>query len=91
MTTGVSNRGQFMWASFLTLIAAGMGFAVRGGILKDWSEQFGFTQLELGTITGGGLVGFGIIIIAARPIRLDLPHLLYKTRRDAGPCSHLVT
>jgi MFS family permease len=65
MTSDVPNRGKLMWASFLTLIAAGMGFAVRTGILKDWSEQFGFTQFELGTITGGGLVGFGIIIMAA--------------------------
>jgi MFS family permease len=65
MTAGVSNRGQLMWASFLTLVTAGMGFAVRGGILKDWSEQFGFTQLELGTITGFGLAWFGVIIILA--------------------------
>jgi MFS family permease len=50
-------------ASFLTLIAAGIGFSVRGGILGDWSRQFGFTQSELGTITGGGLVGFGVTII----------------------------
>ncbi len=60
-----SNRGKLMWASFLTLIAAGMGFAVRGGILRDWGSQFGFTQMELGTITGGGLVGFGIVIMGA--------------------------
>lgn len=59
------DRGKLMWASFLTLIAAGMGFAVRGGVLKDWSEQFGFTQFELGTITGGGLLGFGIVIMLA--------------------------
>ena len=51
-------------ASFLTLIAAGIGFSVRGAILGDWGEQFGFTQTELGTITGGGLIGFGITIIA---------------------------
>jgi MFS family permease len=51
------------WASFLTLIAAGIGFSVRGAILADWSREFGFTQGELGTITGGGLVGFGITII----------------------------
>ena len=51
------------WASFLTLIAAGIGFSVRGVILKDWGNQFGFTQSELGTITGGGLVGFGLAII----------------------------
>jgi len=54
-----------MWASFLTLIAAGMGFAVRGGVLKDWGDTFGFTQFELGTITGGGLTGFGVVILVA--------------------------
>lgn len=51
------------WASFATLIAAGIGFAVRGAIFGDWESQFGFTKTELGTITGGGLVGFGITII----------------------------
>ena len=57
-----NNRALFI-ASFLTLIAAGFGFAVRGAILGDWGTQFGFTKLELGTITGGGLVGGGITII----------------------------
>ncbi len=50
-------------ASFLTLIAAGMGFAIRGDILGDWESQFGFTKTELGKITGGGLWGFGVMII----------------------------
>jgi MFS family permease len=59
------NRGKLMWASFLTLIAAGMGFGVRTGTLAEWANQFGFTQLELGTITGGGLVGFGAVILGA--------------------------
>jgi MFS family permease len=57
------NEKILFWASFLTLIAAGIGFSVRGAILKDWGDQFGFTQSELGTITGGGLIGFGITII----------------------------
>ena len=57
-----SNFNLFL-ASFLTLIAAGIGFAVRGGVLDDWGAQFGFTKSELGTITGGGLVGFGVTII----------------------------
>lgn len=59
------NRSDkiLFWASFFTLIAAGIGFSVRGVILKDWGSQFGFTQAELGTITGGGLVGFGLAII----------------------------
>lgn len=54
---------MLFWGSFMTLIAAGLGFAVRAGILGDWAAQFGFTMTELGQITGGGLVGFGIIII----------------------------
>lgn len=58
------NNQILFWASFFTLIAAGIGFSVRGvEILKDWGNQFGFTQAELGTITGGGLFGFGIAII----------------------------
>jgi MFS family permease len=58
------NDKILFWASFFTLIAAGIGFSVRGvEILKDWGNQFGFTQTELGTITGGGLVGFGLAII----------------------------
>jgi MFS family permease len=51
------------WASFFTLIAAGMGFSIRGDILADWGRQFGFTQTDLGIITGQGLAGFGFTII----------------------------
>jgi MFS family permease len=58
-----SNDKCIFWASFMTLIAAGIGFSVRGAILGDWGRQFGFTQSELGEITGGGLTGFGITII----------------------------
>lgn len=59
----MNNRSTLLWASFLTLIAAGVGFAIRGGILDDWGAQYGFTKGELGTITGGGLVGFGVTIL----------------------------
>ncbi len=51
------------WASFLTLIAGGIGFAVRGGLLGAWGQQFAFTQFELGKIAGAGLWGFPIAII----------------------------
>jgi MFS family permease len=57
------NDKILFWASFFTLIAAGMGFSVRGDIIGDWGRQFGFTQTELGLITGQGLAGFGITII----------------------------
>ncbi len=51
----MQSTGKIFWASFLTLIAAGMGFAVRGGVLAEWGSLFGFTQTELGEITGFGL------------------------------------
>jgi len=57
------HTGQIFFASFMTLIAAGIGFAVRGGILADWGAQFGFTQSDLGVINGAGLAGFGFTII----------------------------
>jgi MFS family permease len=60
---GNSNDRILFWASFLTLIAAGMGFSIRSDILTDWGRQFGFTQTELGEITGMGLMGFGLTII----------------------------
>ena len=62
-TMGMNDKNSRLFlACFMTLIAAGIGFAVRGEILGAWSAQFGFTQLELGTITGGGLTGFGIFL-----------------------------
>jgi len=57
------NRKMLLIAGFLTLIAAGIGFAVRGGLLPEWSSQYGFTLTELGEITGGGLAGFGFVIL----------------------------
>ena len=61
----MENRKKLLIAGFLTLIAAGIGFAVRGGLLDVWSKQYGFTMTELGQITGGGLLGFGLVILIA--------------------------
>jgi MFS family permease len=48
----------------MAIFAAGIGFAIRGGILDNWKEQFSFNDQQLGSITGAGLSGFcfGIII-----------------------------
>jgi MFS family permease len=59
----MQSNGKVFWASFLTLIAAGIGFAVRGDVLSEWETHFGFTKTELGTITGGGLTGMAFTII----------------------------
>ncbi|MFM7131835.1 MAG: MFS transporter, partial [bacterium] len=57
------NAKRLLWAGFMAILAAGVGFSIRAGILGQWSESYGFTQSELGAITGGGLTGFGIIIL----------------------------
>lgn len=58
------NAQRLLWAGFMAILAAGMGFGVRGGILANWGAEFGFTATELGAITGAGFTGFcfGIII-----------------------------
>ncbi|MDX1964904.1 MAG: MFS transporter [Pirellulales bacterium] len=63
--TDQSKRFQIFLASFLTLIAAGMGFSARGGIKDLWGAQYGFTNTEIGQISGMGLAGFGLVILAA--------------------------
>ena len=57
------NARRLLISGFLALVAAGIGFAVRGGLLVTWSGKYGFTFTELGQITGGGLLGFGIVIL----------------------------
>lgn len=61
----VANRKRLFVASFMTLIVAGLFFGLRASILGDWGTQFGFTKSELGAITGGGFVGFGVVILIA--------------------------
>jgi MFS family permease len=58
------NSGRLLWAGFTAILAAGVGFGVRGGILADWGKEFDYTAAQLGAIGGAGLTGFcfGIII-----------------------------
>ena len=58
------NAQRLLWAGFLAILAAGIGFGIRGGILANWAADFGFTGAQLGAIGGAGFTGFcfGIII-----------------------------
>ncbi len=62
--TTVPNAKRLLWAGFMAILAAGVGFALRGGIFGDWKTAFGFTDGQLGAIGGAGFSGFcfGIII-----------------------------
>ncbi len=59
-----NNRMRLLWAGFMAILAAGVGFAVRGGIFDNWAKEFGFTGAQLGAIGGMGFNGFcfGIIL-----------------------------
>ena len=58
------NRKRLLWAGFVAILAAGVGFGVRGGIFANWAGDFGFSGTQLGEIGGAGFTGFcfGIMI-----------------------------
>jgi hypothetical protein len=58
------NAKRLLWAGFMAIFAAGMGFGIRGGIFDNWAGEFGFTATQIGLIGGAGFTGFcfGIII-----------------------------
>ena len=64
MSSTEVNRSRLLWAGFMAILAAGVGFGIRGGIFDNWAGDFGFTALQLGAIGGAGFTGFcfGIII-----------------------------
>src|SRR5437870_9269792 len=57
------NSQRLFIGSFLTLVAAGMGFSARAAVLRLWGAEYGFTKAELGVITGFGLTGFGLTVM----------------------------
>lgn len=64
-TEGIApNASRLLWAGFMAILAAGVGFAIRGGIFDNWKVAFGFTDAQLGAIGGAGFNGFcfGIIL-----------------------------
>jgi len=58
-----NNRMRLLWAGFMAILAAGVGFAIRGGIFDNWGKDFGFTGAQLGAIGGAGFSGFCFGII----------------------------
>lgn len=58
------NAFWLLWAGFMAILAAGVGFAIRTGIYDNWGSEFGFNASQLGAIGGAGFTGFcfGIII-----------------------------
>ena len=58
------NASRLLKAGFTAILAAGVGFGIRGGIFANWAADFGFTGAQLGAIGGAGFTSFcfGIMI-----------------------------
>ncbi len=56
------NRRVLLIASFLTLVAAGAGFATRAASGAAWATDFDISGATFGMIMGAGFLGFGIFI-----------------------------
>ncbi len=71
------NAHRLLWAGFMAILAAGVGFALRNGILDNWAKEFNFTATQLGQIGGAGFSGFcfGIILGGSSSTRLDMENL----------------
>lgn len=55
-------RGKLMVASFLTLVASGIGFATRTAAGGPWEREFNLGGGDFGAILGAGFLGFGLMI-----------------------------
>ena len=77
-TNGV-NASRLLWAGFMAILAAGVGFGIRGGLLATWGAEFGFTGQQLGEITGAGFTGFcfGIVIGGVVVDKVGYPKLVF--------------
>ena len=58
----MDNRKTLLIASFLTLVAAGMGMITRGAAGPAWTAM-GIDAVRFGEIMGLGFLGFGVVIL----------------------------
>ena len=45
------NARRLLWAGFFAILAAGIGFSIRAGLVGTWRGQFGFSATDIGAIT----------------------------------------
>ena len=63
------EKRLLFWASFLSLAAAGVGFAFRVAMGNEYGEELGLTQLQIGQVFGASLwpiaitmIGFSLVV-----------------------------
>ena len=83
------NRMRLLWAGFMAILAAGVGFAIRGGIFDNWGGVYGFTGAQLGALGGSGFTSFCFRIIIGRVVVDQIGYRKFVTigsasRRERG-------
>jgi len=58
-----SDKKALFWASFLSLMAAGVGFAYRVMVLGQWQSEFNLSGAEVGRIFGASLWPIAVTMI----------------------------
>ncbi len=58
-----SDKQKLFWASFLALLAAGMGFAFRVMVLNIWEGEFSISSKEAGQLFGASLWPIAVMMI----------------------------
>ncbi len=68
MTTAVQftnkEKQVLLWASFFSLLAAGVGFVFRAMVPALWAKEFGVDDSQVGVLFGAGLWPIAICMIA---------------------------
>lgn len=77
-----------MLASFLTLVASGVGFATRAAAGGVWGSKFGISGEQFGQIMGAGFIGFAVTIFFGGII---VEKLGYKLVLGVAFLTHLVS
>ena len=63
MTFTYKEKQFLLWASFLALMAAGVGFVFRAMVPAIWGTEFGVSDGQVGVLLGAGLWPIAIMMI----------------------------
>lgn len=63
-----NTPSQFFFASCLALVVTAMSFALRGGAMGFWTDEFTLTNEQVGWVTGTAFWGFTLAMIFGGPL-----------------------
>ncbi|MDQ6632006.1 MAG: hypothetical protein M3Y82_09645 [Verrucomicrobiota bacterium] len=61
----VPNAKRLLWAGFMAILAAGVGFAIRGGIFDNWARSLDLRARNSAPSAGQVLMVFVLELLLA--------------------------